>query len=83
MNPRYHTLNVELTKLLDDYDMVSFIPLDITDEDSVDALMLQVDNAIAYGENMEPKEPNDFEDYGGDGDNEYSEGIGGAISSDY
>lgn len=39
--------------------MVNFLPLDINDPDSVAAILLQVDFSIQYGEDLEPKEPND------------------------
>ena len=35
-----------MIQLLDDFSMVSFVPLDITDEESVEELLLQVDMAI-------------------------------------
>jgi hypothetical protein len=57
--PRFHKLNEAIGSLLDDYSMVSFIPLDITDEESIEALLLQIDNAIQYGEDTEVKEPRD------------------------
>ena len=42
---------------VDDYSLVHFLPLDITDEDSINDALLQIDNAIQYGEDFEPKEP--------------------------
>lgn len=42
---------------IQDFNMVSFLPLDITDEDSIGAILSHVDNAIQYGEHEEPKEP--------------------------
>jgi hypothetical protein len=36
--------------------MVNFIPLDISDEDSVTYLLSHIDNAIQWGEDQEPKE---------------------------
>lgn len=53
MPPRYRALNNEVAKLVDDYGMVSFTPLDISDEDSIAATLLQVDTAIQYGEDTE------------------------------
>jgi hypothetical protein len=35
MRPRFHKLNNAISRLLDDYSMVSFHPLDISDEDSL------------------------------------------------
>ena len=55
--------------------MVGFVPLDVTDEESVAYVMAQVDNAVQYGEDIEPKEPREYDDVdesrgggGGDGD---------------
>ena len=39
--------------------MVQFLPLDVTDEDSVGVVLSHLDNAIQYGEHEEPKEPAD------------------------
>jgi hypothetical protein len=36
--------------------MVQFIPLDITDEHSIEYALSHADNAIQYGENLEPKD---------------------------
>jgi hypothetical protein len=41
---------------------VSFIPCDITDEEGLEGVLLQVDHAIQYGEDMEPREPPDDSD---------------------
>lgn len=35
--------------------MVSFIPLNITDEDSIEYVLSSIDNAMQYGEDLEPK----------------------------
>jgi hypothetical protein len=37
--------------------MVSFIPLNICDEDSVDYVLSHIDNALQFHEDQEPKEP--------------------------
>ena len=36
--------------------MVSFLPLNPCDEDSVTNLLLQIDNAIQYGEDLDVRE---------------------------
>ncbi|KAJ1971195.1 hypothetical protein H4R35_005408 [Dimargaris xerosporica] len=59
--PKFHSLNRAVAHLIDDYSMVSFIPLDISDEDSIDYVMSSADNAIQYGEDVEPKEPQEFD----------------------
>lgn len=77
---RFRGLNRSIAKLLDDYDMVSFVPLDITDEGSVEAVLLQVDNAIQFGEDAEPREPKDEE--GGAEGSGYGDGDGGYDGDD-
>lgn len=42
---------------IQDYSLVCFLPLDITDEDSVTIALSAIDNAIQYGEDLEPKAP--------------------------
>lgn len=58
-NPKFHQLNESLVQLITDFNMVQFLPLDVTDEDSVGVVLSHIDNAIQYGENEEPKEPKD------------------------
>lgn len=41
---------------MDDYGLVKFLPLDQSDEESLSDVLLQIDLAIQYGEDMEPKE---------------------------
>ena len=42
---------------IDDYGLVRFLPLDVTDEESIDNILLQIDAALQYGKDQEPKEP--------------------------
>ena len=39
-----------ICSLLEDYRMVSFVPLDSTSEDSIQFILSQIDNAIQYGD---------------------------------
>jgi hypothetical protein len=39
--------------------MVSFLSLDLTDEDSINHVLANIDGAIQYGEDTEVKEPKD------------------------
>ena len=48
--------------------MVSFIPLNITDEESINLVLAHIDHAMQYGEDLEPKEPVDED--GGSGDDD-------------
>jgi GTPase SAR1 family protein len=50
MRPKYKKLNTQIAQLLDDYSMVSFHPLDISDEDSLAFILYTVDSAVQYGE---------------------------------
>lgn len=47
-------LNYALASLIDDWSMVSYQLLDITDEDSLQALLYEIDNALQVGEEKEP-----------------------------
>ncbi|KAJ3324753.1 ATP binding protein [Boothiomyces sp. JEL0866] len=61
--PDFHNLNQALVRLIDEYSMVNLIPLNIKDEDSIQYLLSHIDNAIQYGEDLEPKEVvDDIED---------------------
>lgn len=48
-----------LLSQIDDFSMVAFQPLNIHDEDSLERILLQVDIALQYGEDAEPKDPLD------------------------
>lgn len=52
-------LNQAVARLIDDFSMVSFLQLDVQDEDSVGAILSYIDDAIQYHEAQEPREPND------------------------
>jgi GTPase SAR1 family protein len=62
----FHQLNKAVAQLIDDFSMVSFLKLDVSDEDSVGAILSHIDDAIQYHEAQEPREPPsqdvDFED---------------------
>jgi hypothetical protein len=53
---KYARLTEAIVKLIEDYTMVSFIPLNIADEDSVEAVLSQVDVALQWGEDEEVME---------------------------
>ncbi|KAJ8312974.1 hypothetical protein KUTeg_010347 [Tegillarca granosa] len=46
---------------IEDYSLVKFLPLDISDEESINDILLQIDTAIQYGEDLEPREIRDEE----------------------
>lgn len=71
-SPKWAHLNQVLTNVLDEFSLVSFVPLDYSDETSIGDVLLQIDMALQYGEDMEPKardldpprDPDDYEDPG-------------------
>ncbi|KAL4774960.1 GPN-loop GTPase [Aspergillus spinulosporus] len=58
----FDRLNRAVAQLIDDFSMVSFLQLDVQDEDSVAAVLSHIDDAIQYHEAQEPREPNDAQD---------------------
>ena len=50
-----HTLTESLGKLLDDYSLVKYFPLDVTDEDNISDLFMMVDTTIQFGEESDVK----------------------------
>ena len=65
-NEKYQALTESLGKVLDDYSLVKYFPLDITDEDNISDLFMMIDNTIQFGEDADVKiadhEPLDNDD---------------------
>ncbi|KZO93274.1 hypothetical protein CALVIDRAFT_546743 [Calocera viscosa TUFC12733] len=64
-NPKFHGLSQAIVQLIEDHNMVQFLPLDVTDEDSLQGILEHIDYMLQYGEDEEPKEvrllsPNDL-----------------------
>lgn len=59
----FRRLNKAVAQLIDDFSMVSFLQLDVQDEDSVGGVLSYIDDAIQFHEAQEPREPNDEIDY--------------------
>lgn len=55
----FKRLNRAVAGLIDSFSMVSYLKLDVQDEDSVGGILSYIDDAIQYHEAQEPKEPND------------------------
>lgn len=55
-DPKYERLNTAVVELIEQFGMVSFLPLNITKESSISAILYQIDMATQYGESLEPKE---------------------------
>jgi formyltetrahydrofolate synthetase len=47
---------------LDDFNMVSFVPLNIKDQESVSNLLCSIDNALQYGEDQDVNISKEIED---------------------
>ena len=47
--PRFAALNKAVAALLDEFSLVSFVPLDIKDEDSIGEVLYHIDLSIQYG----------------------------------
>ena len=63
MGPRYARLNEAIAGLVDEFSMVSFFPLDYTEEESLQDLLAYIDNSIQYGEDEEIRDQiKDMED---------------------
>ncbi|KAH9222585.1 GPN-loop GTPase [Leptodontidium sp. 2 PMI_412] len=64
----FKRLNKAVAGLIDSFSMVSYLRLDVQDEDSVNGILSYIDDAIQFHEAQEPKEPNDEIDmeYGDD-----------------
>ena len=52
---KYHGLSEALGRLLDDYSLVKFFPLDITNEENVQDLLIFADYETKYGDDLEDK----------------------------
>jgi GTPase SAR1 family protein len=57
----FHKLNKAVAQLIDDFSMVSYLKLDVQDEDSLGAILSYIDDAIQFSESQEPKEPREME----------------------
>lgn len=57
INKKFRKLNKALAQLIDDYSLVAFLPLNIKDEESISDILIQIDNTIQYGEDLEVREP--------------------------
>ncbi|KAF5322421.1 hypothetical protein D9619_000423 [Psilocybe cf. subviscida] len=58
------TQSLRLTKgiQIEDHPLVSFLPLDLTNPDSLETVVSHIDFTMQYGEDEEPKEPHDLDE---------------------
>ena len=59
----FKRLNKAVAQLVDDFSMVSYLQLDVQNEDSVGAILSYIDDMIQFHEAQEPKEPKDEVEY--------------------
>lgn len=59
--PEFYRLNEAIVQLIDEYNMVSFIPCNVNDEESMIEILAHIDNLVQYGEFQEPKEPRNLD----------------------
>lgn len=59
---KFHKLNKAIARVIDDYSLVKFQPLDVSDEDSINDILLVIDNILQYGEDKDVKEPKEIEE---------------------
>ncbi|XP_031399549.1 GPN-loop GTPase 3-like [Punica granatum] len=55
MAPQFEKLNKALAELVDEYSMVSFVPLDLKKNSSIQYVLSQIDSCIQYGEDADVK----------------------------
>jgi GTPase SAR1 family protein len=58
---KFHNLNKALARIIQDYSLVKFHPLDVSDEDSIGDVLMVIDNVLQYGEDLDVKEPKEFD----------------------
>jgi len=75
---RRAALTGALGQLIGDYGMVNFLGLDPTEEASVDVVLMAVDHAIQYHDDVEPRDPGDVEEEDEDDAVDGPPGNGGA-----
>lgn len=54
-NKKYRKLTEALGRLIEDYSLVRFLPLNINDENSITDIKITIDNVLQYGEDIEVK----------------------------
>lgn len=66
---KYHKLSEAIGNLIEDFSLVRFTPLNLSDEESIADLLLIIDNIIQYGEDADVKQ-RDFEPEDDDDNND-------------
>lgn len=53
--PALRKLNAAIASLVDDFNLVSFLPLDYSEEDSIGDVLAQIDRTLQFGEDADVK----------------------------
>ncbi|KAJ1628135.1 GPN-loop GTPase [Pavlovales sp. CCMP2436] len=61
-DPKRARLTDAIGTVINDFGMVNFMGLDPTDEHSIDLILMAIDHAIQYHDDVEPREPHDDRD---------------------
>ena len=56
ISARLGRLTLAITSLLDDFSMVSFLPLNLNDEESTALVLRAAEQLTQYGEDLEPRD---------------------------
>lgn len=70
MPPKFRKLHEAMASLLDDFSLVSFAALNVQDEETIDEVLHAIHSAVNFGEDEEPRIPEDEERMVDLGDNE-------------
>lgn len=66
-NEKHRKLTEAIGKLIEDYSLVRFTPLNLKDQESISDVLITIDNILQYGEDLDVK-TKDFEDDEGNDD---------------
>lgn len=56
--PKFYELNTRIVEVIDNFNMVQYVPLNIQDEESIDTIIQQIDSVVQYDDFRLPKESN-------------------------
>ncbi|KAG2531835.1 hypothetical protein BBO99_00000839 [Phytophthora kernoviae] len=54
-DPKWRPLSSAICNVINDFSMVAFVPMNINKEESIETVLMHVDHAINYGEDLEPQ----------------------------
>lgn len=67
-SPKFYKLNSAICELVDEWNMVQFLPLNPKEPDTIEIILGQIDNAIQYHDDVEPRTADDVGAEAADGD---------------